>query len=288
MRSPKGPICYPPSQQGTPLVDRHSLNVSDRALGAASGEAAADQATAVRRFPSKGARVQDRRATPGFIQKTRPGHRGQTLAEVLVAIGILSVIVVFVTADLSNVARLDHATDRSVEVSAANFLLGVLKSDANFWQKDWNSGPSDACLAPLGPFTDTGPSPSPNWHPMPQAPPNCPAYPFTEAGAPQSYPSGGTMAPAIGNTIQYMWNVSEHGTDPWAADLTVWVRRDEGAPIFAYHAIRYQYPNAYEPSPIGTVTPTPSPTPTRSPQPTPSPKPSRPPTPTPSPTPIGV
>ena len=85
-----------------------------------------------------------------------------------------------------------------------------------------------------------------------------------------------------------MWNASRHGTDPWAADLTVWVHR-QGAPVMEFHSIRYEYPGANVPT-APPVSPTPGgPTPTP-PPPTPSPRPtpSRAPTPSPSPTGIGV
>lgn len=47
--------------------------------------------------------------------------RAQTLVEVIVAIALLSVIVVMLTGDLTNVRKTDSAADRSIEISAANF-----------------------------------------------------------------------------------------------------------------------------------------------------------------------
>ena len=211
-------------------------------------------------------------------------RRGHTLIEVMVAIAILTVVVVFISADMMNLQSADSSTDRSVEVAGADYLLGVMKSDAGFWQNgnDWSSGPSDTCLSPLGPYTDAGPSPAPSWHDMPSPPSGCDPYPFSDVGGPQPIASGGTPAPPIGNEIQYMWNASEHGDDPFAADLTVWVRRDASSPTFEYHAIRYEYPSQNTPTPGPTISPTGSPSPG-------SPPPSHgPPTPPPSPTPIGI
>ena len=225
-------------------------------------------------------------------------HRGGfTLAETLVAIAILGVLVVFMSADLTNVVSIDKQTDRSLETEAANFLVGVMQSDTGFWNNgnDWNTGPGTPCFSVLGPYTDTGPSPSPTWHVMPATQGiGCAPMPFSGQGGPQT----GYTGPAVGNTVEYMWNASKHGDDASAADLTVWVRRvdlsssspDENAnaPIAVVHAVRYQYPNLNSPSPYGTATPTPtpgpSPTPTPSPQPSTSPKPK----PSPSPTAVGV
>jgi hypothetical protein len=200
---------------------------------------------------------------PKIFQLRRNKRRAQTLVEVIVAIALLSVIVVMITADLTNITKADSAADRSIEISGANFLLCVMKADPGFWTGgpggtvDWNSGPDDPnCYAVLGPYTDPGPSPgpSPNWHSMPTPQQNC-AFPFTDQGAPQQGQPGPDHSPApVGDTIQYMWNASEHNGDPNAADLTVWIRRDSVAPIFEYHAIRYTSPAAAPPT-----GPTPSP-----------------------------
>lgn len=201
---------------------------------------------------------------PGILRMRRGVGRAQTLVEVIVAIALLSVIVVMLTGDLTNVRKTDSAADRSIEISAANFLLGVMKADPGFWTGsnggvDWNVGPDDpTCYAVLGPYTDPGPgnlaSPSPTWHSMPSPSPTCP-LPFTDAGAPQQgQPNPGASTSPVGDTIQYMWNAKEHNGDPNAADLTVWVRRDDGAPVYEYHAIRYTSPPAKAPT-----GPTPSP-----------------------------
>jgi hypothetical protein len=237
-----------------------------------------------------------RHGVPSIVALRRPHRRGQTVAEVLMAIAVLSVVVVFITADLMNLARSDSATDRTLEISSANYFLGVMKSDPGFWSTDWSGGPTEPCLAPLGPYTDTGPSPSPSWHALPAPPAGCPAYPFSDAGGPQPIASGESPAPAVGNTVEYMWNASEHQGDPFAADLTVWVRRDDSSPSFEYHAIRYEYPSTQTPtpepsaSPTGTPSPGPSitpgsPPPSQQPH---SPPPTHSPTPKPSPTPIGI
>jgi len=197
---------------------------------------------------------------PKIFQVRRSKRRAQTLVEVIVAIALLSVIVVMITADLTNITKADSAADRTIEISSANFLLGVMKADPGFWNGgpgngvDWNIGPQDPnCYAILGPYTDTGPSPSPtsspNWHPMPSPQPAC-AMPFTDQGAPQQGQPGLGQSPApVGDTVQYMWNASEHNGDPNAADLTVWIRRDSSAPVFEYHSIRYSSPGVV---PTGT------------------------------------
>jgi prepilin-type N-terminal cleavage/methylation domain-containing protein len=234
-------------------------------------------------------------ASPSMFLLRRRFRRGQTLAEVLVAIAILSVIVVFVTADLTNITQAANVTDRSIEISGANFLIGVMKSDPGFWTNgnDWSLGPSETCLAPLGAYTDTGPSPSPSWHTMPTPPFGCPAYPFTVGGQPPPDTNGSPPPAGVGNAIEYMWNASEHQGDPFVADLTVWVRRDDSSPWFEYHSLRYESPSSSTPPPYPTPTPTPAgtPTPGGSPTPPPTPRPTPttgPPTPTPSPTSIGI
>ncbi|HET9341349.1 MAG TPA: prepilin-type N-terminal cleavage/methylation domain-containing protein [Candidatus Eremiobacteraceae bacterium] len=190
--------------------------------------------------------------------------RAQTLVEVIVAIAILSVIVVMITADLTNITKADSAADRSIEISSANFLLGVMKADPGFWKGpnggvDWDTGPDDSCYVALGPYTDSGPSPAPSWHSIPPPQPGC-SFPYSDVGAPQQgEPNQGASPAPVGDEVQYMWNASEHNGDPNAADLTVWVRRDTGSPIYEYHAIRYTSPPAGTPS-----GPTPTPNPTRS------------------------
>ena len=187
----------------------------------------------------------------------RGDGRAQTLIEVIVAIALLSVIVVMITADLTNITKADSAADRSIEISSANFLIGVMKADPGFWGSngtvDWNVGPQAPCYQALGPYTDTGPSPTPSstpsWHSIPSPQPNC-AFPFTDQGAPQEGQPGPNDSPApVGDTIQYMWNASVHNGDPNAADLTVWVRRDPNAPIYEYHSVRYLSPG---PAPSGS------------------------------------
>jgi len=201
--------------------------------------------------------------TPKIFQPRKRKRRAQTLVEVLFAIAILSVIVVMITGDLTNITKTDSAADRSIEISAANFLIGVMKSDPGFWTaganggNDWGAGPDGKCYSELGPYTDSGPSPSPSseptWHDFPTPQPDC-MLPFTDAGAPQQGEPGVNASPApVGDTVQYMWNASEHNGDPYAADLTVWVRRDPDAPVYEYHAIRYTSP--LPPAPSGSPSP---------------------------------
>lgn len=184
--------------------------------------------------------------TPRFLRTRRSG-RAQTLAEVLVAIALLAIIVVFITGDLTNVTQADAAGDRSIEISAANFLIGVMKSDPNFWNNgsgnDWGSGSGNACYTDLGPYTDPGPSDPSGWHTVPLASPAppCVPLPFTDAGAPQQGQPTDGSAP-VGDVVQYQWSAEYHNNDTTEADLTVWVRRDASSPVFEYHSIRYTSP----------------------------------------------
>lgn len=225
-------------------------------------------------------------------------RRGMTLIEVLIAIALITIIFVFITGDLTNLTNTGRVADRTIEISASDYLLGVMKSDPNFWQTDWQTGPGQQCLAALGPYTDAGPGPNATWHSMPSPAAGCSPLPFTDQGAPQPVASNATPAPPVGDTIQYMWNVAEHQGDPFAADLVVWVRRDASSPFVEYHSLRYEWPGSNTPTPTPAPTPTtppPTSTPTSCPNctpppPTPTPKPTPPhsPTPKPSPTPVGV
>lgn len=200
--------------------------------------------------------------TPKIFQLRYRKRRAQTLVEVIFAIAILSVVVVMITGDLTNITKTDSAADRSIEISASNFLIGVMKSDTGFWTGspsggvDWNIGPAGSCYSQLGAYTDQGPGQS-TWRDMPTPSSNC-DFPYGDQGAPQQgQPIPGQSPAPVGDTVQYMWNAQEHNGDPNSADITVWVRRDPGAPVFEYHAIRYTSPAAEEPT-----GPTPSPPPT--------------------------
>lgn len=190
---------------------------------------------------------------PKLFQTRRSG-RAQTLIEVLVALALLSIIVVFITGDLTNVTQADAAGDRSIEIAASNFLLGVMKSDPGFWSggagggNDWGSGSGDACYQNLGAYDDPGPSDPTRWRTIPLASPAppCAPLPFTDLGAPQQgQPSDG--ASPVGDIVQYQWSAQTHDNDPDEADLTVWVRRDAGSPVFEYHSIRYTSPGTSGP-----------------------------------------
>lgn len=194
--------------------------------------------------------------TPKIFQLRHRTRRAQTLIEVLVAIALLSVIVVMITGDLTNITKTDSAADRSIEISASNFLLGVMKSDPGFWDMgpggsiDWAQGPNDPCYIALGPYTDTGPSSAARWHTIPTPRPDC-QFPFSDVGAAQQgTPDPNASAAPVGDEVQYMWNAQFHNGDTNAADLTVWVRRDPSAPVFEYHAIRYVSPP--EPGPTSS------------------------------------
>ncbi len=196
--------------------------------------------------------------------------------EVLIALVVLTLIFVFVSGDVMAISHGDKATDQSLEITAANYYLGFMKADPAFWSPDWSTGPVDACDDQLPPYTDSYPSPpaQANWHDYAY----CPQAPAFTNPAPNASPE----------SVQYMWNVTQRPDDLNVADLTVWIRRDAGSPIFEYHGLRYLTPSVQTATPYPTPTPTSSPTGPPSPTPTPSPTIKPPPTPTPSPTPIGV
>ncbi len=217
-------------------------------------------------------------------QKSPKQNRGTTLLEILVAVALLLIIFLFVTADLIQSSQAENVSaTRSETMNAANYLLGVMRDDSTFWKPDWDIGPNadDPCGNAYPPYTDT--ILAPTWHPAPACTPN---------GS-----NLGLFPDLVGTPVfQYMWNAQEQGGDPALAQLTVWVQVQEGGRTDIYevdstrtniHAQASNSPVLPTPTPTPKVTKTPcsgvcvSPTPT----PTPSPKASAKPTPTPTPTP---
>jgi prepilin-type N-terminal cleavage/methylation domain-containing protein len=206
-------------------------------------------------------------------------RRGQTLIEVLVAMVVLTILFVFVTGDLMAVSHGDKATDQTVEIAAANYYLGIMNGDPEFWDHvGTGSGPTDPCGQSLPSYTDSFPSPPavPNWNQFQY----CAAAPAFISPQDESSPQP--------ITIEYMWSAAIRPSDSNAADLTIWIRRDGSAPVAEYHALRYRSPSLESPTPYPTPTPSASPSSSPTIAPSPRPTPSRPPTPTPSPTPIGI
>ncbi len=236
-----------------------------------------------------------------YIQRTKcsSDKRGSTLAEILVALGIMTFIFVFITSDLIQSSGAENfASDHTQSIIAANYLLGVVKGDGEFWNPDWASGPQtlgvltqDPCGVDYPAYTDS--ISAPTWHPL------CTST-FPELQGPGVHP-------------QFMWNVQYQNGDQNIAQITVWVMTDEGnrADIYEIHATRMNtapaptWPGKLPPTPPPaggssspcmtncntggktpppTVTPKPKPSPTAKPSPTPTPSPS----PKPSPKPTGI
>ena len=218
--------------------------------------------------------------------KSKARIRGTTLVEILIAVALMLLIFLFLTADLIQSSQAQNlASNHTQTIRVANALLGVMKGDQDFWKSpDWSQGPqggaeTDPCLNAYPPYTDTMSVPSPSWHPV------CAAA-FTElAGA--------------GVQAQYLWNAQVQAGDANVAQLTIWVMTNENGrnDVYELHETRANTapapvwsavlppasPTAPPTSPVPT-TPPPSGTPT--PKPSPTATPSK--TPKPSPTPTGV
>lgn len=207
-------------------------------------------------------------------------RRGTTLIEVLVAIALLLIIFLFITSDLIQAGQAENqSATRTESVDAANYLMGVIRTDPQFWGgpsgDDWanpNLG-NDPCGNAYPPYTDN--INAPTWHPAP-------------ACTPSSASSPGIFPDMVGSkqTFQYMWNVQQQAGDPNAAQLTVWVQVNEGGRTNVYELNSTRGNIFAQPSPQGVLpTPTPKAKPTSSPgtpPPTTTPKPG---SPTPNPTP---
>jgi prepilin-type N-terminal cleavage/methylation domain-containing protein len=234
---------------------------------------------------SGGSRVPFHRGRFSFFARA-DARRGQTLIEVLVALIILAVIFVFVSGDLAAVGSQNWATNDSLDVSAADYYLGIMKSDPQFWDTDWTQDQTDACGNDLGAYDDVYPT-------APATPDPTQWKTFTYCGETDSFFSAET--PLQGETFQYMWQAAQDPSDFNQADLTVWVRHDPDSAVYEYHAIRYRTPTLVSPTPYNAPTPTatpssgptsptsptPPPTPTAKPSATPTAKPTPKPTPTP-------
>ncbi|MDQ6780262.1 MAG: prepilin-type N-terminal cleavage/methylation domain-containing protein [Candidatus Eremiobacteraeota bacterium] len=210
-------------------------------------------------------------------------RRGSTLVEVLVAMFLLLLIFLFLTGDLIQSSQAENlASNHSGTVAAANYLLGVMRTDGQFW-KDWATGPSapaEPCGGSWTPYTDD--ITTNNWHPL----------------CANIFPEGAGAGVHLG----YMWNAQLQAGDPNVAQLSVWVLSDEGGrrDVYELRTTRMQTaPQAQNSGIVPTNPPSPSPSPTTpppsgTPKPSPSPKPSGSPTatpsftPKPSPSPTGI
>jgi prepilin-type N-terminal cleavage/methylation domain-containing protein len=185
-------------------------------------------------------------------------RRGTTLIEVLVAIALLLIIFLFITSDLIQASQAENqSATRTESVEAANYLMGVMRTDGQFWSgpggNDWASPPlgNDPCGNPYPPYTDD--INAPTWHPAPACTPS--------GNTPGIFPD------MVGSnqTFQYMWNAQHQGGDPNAAQLTVWVQVDEGGRTNVYELNSTRGNIFAQPSPTGTLpTPTPKPKPSSS------------------------
>lgn len=214
--------------------------------------------------------------------------RGNTLLEIMVAVGLLLLIFLFLTGDLIQSSQAENVVaNHTSTVTASNYFLGVMRDDPNFWAPDWaiGNGLTDPCGKPWPPYTDSivsGP-----WHPAPACTPG--------GGNPGAFPD------MIGvNTFQFKWNAQTQGGDPRTAELTTWVMVAEGGrtDVYELHSTKGNLPTpppASGPFPTATPVPTPTPcmtncvtptpTPSRSATPKPSPSPTKKPSPTPTPSP---
>ncbi|MBV8222482.1 MAG: hypothetical protein JO293_03930, partial [Candidatus Eremiobacteraeota bacterium] len=192
-----------------------------------------------------------------------------SLIEVMVAMVLLVLIFIFVG---QNMVASSWATSksgqRSMDISAANYFMGVMYGDSNLWGA-YPDTPKDPCGNPLAPVNDLGPANGGDWH----TPPAC------------------NLAPAEVAQVQYQWLETVPFQDN--ADLTVWVRSTIGSKVDEYemrghtHEIPTQLTLA-TPPPSPTATPTPTPTPHPMPTPTPTPVPTATPHPTPTPVPTAT
>lgn len=220
-------------------------------------------------------RVHDRTGVPGFIVRESTRSRGLSLMEILIAVSILTIIFLFIAESLIASSRsLNLNAENSTEIAAANYYLGLMKSDGDFWSNFTSGGPVDLCNNTLTPYDDSFPSPpaTPNWHPAPA----CSANPV-----PQGDPNHSI------SRVDYMWSASPNPNNGFAEDLTVWLKTSDatGDHVYVTHSIRYQDPAPGSPPVPSPSAPEPSPSPSSGP-----PSPTPPPTahPSPSPTPIGI
>ncbi len=142
------------------------------------------------------------------------GKRGTTLVEVLIAMALMLLIFLFLTADLIQSSQAENvASNQSSSTAVANYLINLMKADGNFWNEaNWTVAPQpdgnakDPCGNAWPSYSDN--ILAPTWHP----------------GCASLFPElAGT-----GVNYNFMWNAVNQSGDPDAATLTVWVMTDEG------------------------------------------------------------
>ena len=234
--------------------------------------------------------------SPGVVlmggAQSKKGKRGNTLLEILVAVGLLLLIFLFLTEDLIGSSQAENVTATHTEaIAAANYFIGVMHEDPNFWSPDWlgGNGQVDPC-GNLWPAYNDSILVSSGWHPGPACTPG--------PGKIGAFPD------LIGvPSFEYKWLAKTQAGDPRTAELTTWVMVSMGdrQDIYELHSTKSNIstpppPKGQLPTPTPTpcttncssVSPSPSPSVSHTPTPKPSPtiKPS--PTPTPTPTPSGT
>lgn len=217
-----------------------------------------------------------------MIRRSRShGKRGTTLVEVLVAVALMLLVFLFLTAELIQSSQAENvASDHTQTVSVANYLLGITREDPSLFDH-FASGPggNDLCGTAWAPYTDT--ITAPTWHPM----------------CTSNFPE----LQGTGMQFNYMWNAQLQGSPPdiYTATVTVWVMTSEGgrSDIYELKSTRMQTAaqstnNGVTPPPTDTPSPQSAPpsTPPASVSPTPRPSPTKTatPSPTPTPSPTGI
>lgn len=209
-------------------------------------------------------------------------RRGTTLVEVLVAVALLTIIFLFITSDLLQASQAENVSaTRTESMDAANYLLGVMRTDGAFWgsggnPSDWATGPGgkDPCGNAFPAYTDD--ITSPTWHPAPACTPN--------GSNPGIFPD------LVGTPVfQYMWNAQNQAGNAGIAQLTVWVQVQEGGRLNVYELQSTRGDITSQPTNTPIIPPTPTPKVTTAPpsKPPTTPPTTPPPTPKPSPTPTG-
>ena len=167
--------------------------------------------------------------------------RGMTLIEVMVAIVLLVLIFIFVGQNMvASSWATSKASQRSMDISAANYFMGVMYGDGSLWGT-YPDSPKDPCGNTLTPVTDPGPMSGGGWH----TPPTC------------------NLAPAEVAQVQYQWLQTVPVED--SSDLTVWVRSTIDGKVDTYEMRGHTHS---VPTQLTLATPPPSPTPTPTPTPT--------------------
>src|SRR5579872_4718586 len=159
---------------------------------------------------------------------TKKRTRGNTLLEVLVAVALLLLIFLFVTEDLIGSSDAENVSATHSEAdSAANYFVGVMHQDPNFWSAgEWASGngQNDPCGNPWPAYNDSILNPG-GWHPGPA----CTPGPGVEGAFPD----------LIGvQSFEFKWLAKTQAGDPRTAELTTWVKVAMGnrQDIFEMHS----------------------------------------------------